>query len=122
MANFPNPPVVIPNWAGPSEPGVTPTLYVNGIAILFSPWDFSLMFLRGLPAESPSEPSEHNFATTTRVVQSVVMSPQHAKAMLNALAHNIQAYEQQHGEIPIVQSTPREPDSFGDQSSESGDA
>jgi Protein of unknown function (DUF3467) len=111
MASFPNQPVMIPNWGGSPEPAGTPTLYVNGVAILFSPWDFSLMFLRGLPAESPGEPSEHNFATTMRVVQSVVMSPQHAKAMLNALAHNIEAYEQQHGEIPVVQpesSSPRD--------------
>ncbi len=97
---------MIPNWGGgPSiEAMGVATIYVNGIAILFSPWDFSFVFLRGLPAESPAESvgGEHNFKTTTRAVTSVVMSPQHAKAMLNALAHNIQAYEREHGEIPSV--------------------
>lgn len=123
MASFPNQPVVIPNWAVPSESVGTPTLYVNGIAILFSPWDFSLMFLRGLPAESPDESSEHNFATTSRVVQSVVMSPQHAKAMLNALTQNIQAYEQQHGEIPnVLLAEARESDSSQNQPQGSEDA
>jgi hypothetical protein len=113
---------MIPNWAVPSESVGTPTLYVNGIAILFSPWDFSLMFLRGLPAESPGESSEHNFATASRVVQSVVMSPQHAKAMLNALAHNIEAYERVHGEIPTVEPEPQESDQSPAQASEGSDA
>jgi Protein of unknown function (DUF3467) len=84
------------------------TVYINGIAILYSPWDFSLVFLRGLPAESGagSGGSEHAFETTAQAVNSVVMSPQHAKAMLKALADNIQAYEEEHGEIPVVAPAP----------------
>jgi hypothetical protein len=108
MASFPSPQPVIQAWPGPGATievqGVN-TIYVNGIAILYSPWDFSFVFLRGLPSEaSGSRGAEHNFETTARAVSSVVMSPQHAKAMLKALADNIRAYEKEHGEIPIVNS------------------
>jgi Protein of unknown function (DUF3467) len=84
------------------------TVYVNGIAILYSPWDFSFVFLRGLPAESGAGAAggEHAFETTAQAVNSVVMSPQHAKAMLQALADNIEAYEKEHGEIPVVKPAP----------------
>jgi hypothetical protein len=84
------------------------TVYVNGIAILYSPWDFSLVFLRGLPAESGAGAGgdEHAFETEAQAVNSVVMSPQHAKAMLKALADNIEAYEKEHGEIPVVKPAP----------------
>lgn len=111
MPNFPTQqPILSFPGQGPAiaVEGMT-TLYVNGIAILYSPWDFSFVFLRGLPSEAPQGelPSgEHNFRTTTRPVSSVVMSPQHAKAMLKSLMQNIEAYEKEHGEIPVVESAP----------------
>jgi hypothetical protein len=100
------PPFVLnmPNLMSAVEPG-GPSVYVNGIAIYFSPWDFSLMFLRGLPSEGAverSETGELRFNASYRVAQSVVMSPQHAKAMLAALAENIDLYEAEHGSIPTV--------------------
>jgi Protein of unknown function (DUF3467) len=82
-----------------------PSMYINGIAIYFSPLDFSLMFLRGLPSEGAverSETGELRFNINYRIAQSVVMSPQHAKAMLTALAKNIELYEAEHGTIPTV--------------------
>ncbi|MBA3809403.1 MAG: DUF3467 domain-containing protein [Solirubrobacterales bacterium] len=94
----------MPNLMSAAEPG-GPSIYVNGIAIYFSPWDFSLMFLRGLPSEGAVERSdtgELRFNASYRVAQSVVMSPQHAKAMLAALAENIELYEAEHGSIPTV--------------------
>jgi Protein of unknown function (DUF3467) len=113
MANFPGPqPILQLPGQGPviqvqGVQGVN-TIYVNGIAILYSAWDFSLVFLRGLPAESGAGAGggEHSFETTAQAVSSVVMSPQHAKAMLKALADNIQAYEKEHGEIPVVKPAP----------------
>ncbi len=63
------------------------------------------MFLRGVPTESPSGSTEdHKFSIDTRVVQGVVMSPQHAKATLRALERNIEEYEAQHGEIPVIEA------------------
>lgn len=120
MAIPPDQPQVViqggaPPWltatASQIDPG-GPSLYVNGIAIYYSPWDFSLMFLRGLPSESPAERAESGelrFNVNYRIAQAVVMSPQHAKAMLGALAKNISEYEAEHGEIPLVEpkSTPR---------------
>jgi hypothetical protein len=101
-----------PPWiaGGQIETG-GPSVYVNGLAIYYSPWDFSLMFLRGLPSESPierTESGELRFNVNYRIAQGVVMSPQHAKAMLSALAKNVEAYEREHGEIPAVEppSTP----------------
>lgn len=80
------------------------TIYVNGVAILYSPWDFSFVFLRGLPSEAVgSGGTEHSFSIMARAVSSVVMSPQHAKATLKALADNIAAYEREHGEIPTIE-------------------
>ncbi len=85
-----------------------PSMYINGIAIYFSPWDFSLMFLRGLPSEGAverSESGELRFNISYRIAQSVVMTPQHAKAMLTALTKNIELYEAEHGAIPTVDLT-----------------
>jgi Protein of unknown function (DUF3467) len=93
---------------GLNEPGGGPSMYVNGIAIYFSPWDFSLMFLRGLPSESAVERTpkgDLEFHVNYRIAQSVVMTPQHAKAMLTALAKNIEQYEAEHGPIPAVESS-----------------
>jgi hypothetical protein len=96
--------VWLPNMPPGQAAGGVSTVYVNGVAILYSPWDFSFVFLRGVPSESSTEgpPDEHNFETKSRTANSVIMSPQHAKALLNALAHNIEAYEREHGEIPSV--------------------
>lgn len=115
MAINPNEPRLViqgggaPPWlAGGQIEAAGPSLYVNGLAIYYSPWDFSLMFLRGLPSESPierSESGELRFNVNYRIAHGVVMSPQHAKAMLSALAKNVEAYEREHGEIPAVEPT-----------------
>jgi Protein of unknown function (DUF3467) len=95
-----------PRLVAPQLEAGSPSVYVNGIAIYYSPWDFSLMFLRGLPSESPAERTENGelrFDVNYRIAEGVVMSPQHAKAMLAALAKNIEEYEAEHGEIPVVE-------------------
>jgi Protein of unknown function (DUF3467) len=104
MSTLPTQPqFLMPMPLGAEQGG--PSMYINGIAIYFSPLDFSLMFLRGLPSEGAverSETGELRFNINYRIAQSVVMSPQHAKAMLVALAKNIELYEAEHGVIPTV--------------------
>ena len=118
MSTPPQPPFVL-NMPGLMSAGEQsgPSVYVNGISIYFSPWDFSLMFLRGLPSEGlveRSEAGEPRFNVNYRIAQGVVMSPQHAKAMLAVLAENIRLYEEEHGSIPTVNfSTTEQRDSSG---------
>lgn len=114
--------------ASPPEP---PTNYVNGVAITVSPWDFCLLFLRGLPNQPLSEATEVEVIEgrgrrplDAEVVQRIVMSPEHAKSMAARLQENVVLYEQEFGEIPTVplsaRSEPSEsssPESPADKSS-----
>jgi hypothetical protein len=108
----PNFPVSFPSWVpAPAASGGT---YVNGIQIVYSPWDFSLLLSRAVPTEfHPEAPAEgqvrFRVEAVPQFVETLVMSPQHAKAMLKALEDNIKAYEKDHGEIPLidVSSAPR---------------
>ncbi len=94
-----------------------PTTYVNGLAIILSPWDFNLLFSRALPTEPLSKDPEARPTVRGRravlmggdaeVVQRIVMSPEHAKAMAAQLAENVALYEREWGGIPaIVEAKP----------------
>ncbi len=91
--------------ASPPEP---PTNYVNGVAITVSPWDFCLLFIRGLPNQPLSETEMEIVEGRRRgpldaeIVQRIVMSPEHAKSMVARLQENVELYEQEFGEIPII--------------------
>jgi hypothetical protein len=93
----------------PPEP---PTNYVNGVAITVSPWDFCLLFLRGLPNQPLSETEAEVVAGHRRgpldaeIVQRIVMSPEHAKSMIARLQENVELYEQEFGEIPTISVAP----------------
>lgn len=85
--------------------------------ILFSPFDFSLLFVRGLPsdplADDPDahrrDPDWRQKAIRGDVVQRIVMSPEHAKAMARQLSENVEAYEKEFGEVPSIKgSEPKE--------------
>ncbi len=90
MARFP-----VEGWA--QAPVTEPTSYVNGVAITVSPWDFCLLFLRGLPTQPLSVSEGTEFIEGRRqgpleaeIVQRIVMSPQHAKSMVARLQENVE--------------------------------
>jgi hypothetical protein len=95
--------------ASPPEP---PTNYVNGMAITVSPWDFCLLFIRGLPNQPLSETEvevvegQRRGALDTEIVQRIVMSPEHAKSMVARLQENVALYEHEFGEIPTIPTAP----------------
>jgi hypothetical protein len=73
-------------------------VYSNMVNIIHGPFDFTINFVQVSPP-------------TGTVVSRVIMSPQHAKAFLNALNDNIRKYENVHGKIPEAprQGGPHEP-------------
>jgi hypothetical protein len=72
-------------------------VYANSAQLEVTPWDFTLIFGE-IQRYGPS-PSE------ARIEQqvAVVMSPQHAKALLGILSGNVAEYEQRVGEIRLLQ-------------------
>ncbi len=63
-------------------------IYSNFAVITHSHAEFILDFTRVLPGTPKA-----------KVQSRIIMAPQNAKALLNALETNIQRYEQQHGKI-----------------------
>jgi hypothetical protein len=80
--------------------------YANLVMIAHSSEEFILDFIRVMPGM----PKAH-------VKGRMIVTPQHAKRLLRALADNIERYERAHGEI--VERTPHdEPIQFGGPSAE----
>jgi hypothetical protein len=73
-------------------------VYSNMVNIIHGPFDFTINFAQISPP-------------TGTAVARVIMSPQHAKAFLNALNDNVRKYEDVHGKIPDAphQSGPAAP-------------
>ena len=67
-------------------------IYSNLALITHSGAEFVFDFTRVLPGVPKS-----------RVYARIIMTPQHAKSLLKALADNIEKYEKQFGEIKITQ-------------------
>lgn len=65
-------------------------IYSNLAIISHSPAEFVIDFTRILPG-----------VPKARVHARIVMTPQHAKLLLNAMADNVSKYEQQYGEVNI---------------------
>ena len=77
--------------------------YVNGVQVLASQWDFTILFVQTSATASGKQPSEQfGIEVTRNLVGRFVMSPQHAKAFAEILRQNVQTYEAQHGEIPLM--------------------
>lgn len=72
--------------------GVDP-VYSNMVNIIHGPFDFTFNFVKVSPP-------------TGDVVARVMMSPQHAKALLKALQENIGKYENSFGEIKDTPDRP----------------
>ncbi len=65
-------------------------IYSNLAIISHSPAEFVIDFTRILPG-----------VPRARVHARIVMTPQHARLLLNALEDNIEKFEHQYGEIPM---------------------
>jgi hypothetical protein len=81
--------------------------YVNIVKIVSDPQQFFVDHIIAYPAQAPPDTVGpwHGQA-----VCRLVMSPSHAKEMLQALGDNIRTYEEKHGEIDPVPTPP--PDSM----------
>ncbi len=63
-------------------------IYSNLVMIAHSPEEFILDFIRVVPGVQKA-----------RVKSRVIVTPQHARRLLRALAENIERYERAHGDI-----------------------
>jgi hypothetical protein len=75
------------------------SIYSNSANLEVTPWDFKFVF-GALISQGPNKSPK----IESRV--EVVMSPQHAKAMLNVLSTHLQQYEKQVGEVKLPQPQP----------------
>ena len=78
------------------KPEVAKGSYSNLAIISHSPCEFVIDFATMLPGLQKPEISNR-----------IVMNPEHAKRLLNALADNITKYESQFGPIPIRDQQPK---------------
>ena len=76
-------------------PAELEAIYANFALITHSPSEIIIDFARVLPNKPKS-----------RVHARILMTPMHAKLLLNALADNLAKYEQQFGEIKLPPSGP----------------
>ena len=76
-------------------------IYSNLALITHSPAEFVIDFTRMLPG-----------VPKTKVYARIVMTPQHAKSLLNALDENIKKYESQFGEIKVLGDSKSKPFGF----------
>jgi hypothetical protein len=81
--------------------------YVNGVEILASQWEFTLLFsqISGSlqPSQSAAEPgAAPDVQVTKTLVGRFAMSPQHAKALVEILRQRVEGYEAQFGALPAL--------------------
>jgi hypothetical protein len=72
-------------------------IYANGVGIRFTPSEFILDFVRFLPG-----------AHKAKVFARVIMTPQNANLLKDAVVENIKNYEDKFGKIRIFGKTPKE--------------
>jgi hypothetical protein len=65
-------------------------IYANGVGINHTPSEFILDFVRFLPG-----------AQKAKVFSRIIMTPQNASILMNALQENIRKYEERFGKIKI---------------------
>lgn len=70
-------------------------IYSNFVIITHSNSEFVLDFARMLPG-----------ANKAKVFSRILMTPQHARALLQTLEGNIKKFESEHGEIKLVPNDP----------------
>lgn len=84
-------------------------IYCNMCMIMHSPTEIVLDYARVMP-RSPK----------TRVLARIIMTPMHAKLMLQALGDNLKKFEKQFGEIKIHRGTEKATNPIGFESDSSG--
>lgn len=77
-------------------------IYSNLVMIAHSSEEFVLDFIRVVPGVQKA-----------RVKSRIIITPQHARRLLNALKDNVRRYEQSHGSIEESDSEPNSPLHFG---------
>jgi hypothetical protein len=70
-------------------------IYSNFVIITHSNSEFVLDFARMLPG-----------AQKAKVFSRILMTPQHAKALLGTIENNIKKYEAEHGAIKLIPNDP----------------
>ena len=78
--------------ADPKAPQLPPASYVNVMQVSHTQAEFFLQF-------GQLSPEKQGLA---HAIQTLVTSPTHAKAMLDALRDNVEKYEKRHGKIREV--------------------
>jgi len=73
-----------------------PIIYSNTMQMITTPWDFQIRFGQVVPTEE---------GLSANWLVQVMQSPQHAKAFYHLLAQQIEAYEENYGEIPDLRSS-----------------
>lgn len=84
-------------------------IYCNMCMIMHSPTEIVLDYARVMPR-----------SRKTRVLARIIMTPMHAKLMLQALDDNLKKFEKQFGEIKIHRSPDRAPNPIGFDSDSAG--
>lgn len=84
-----------------------PSSYCNGMQIYVTQWDVTLEFFQLIPLPHEEEGAVEGgvspvIATGRKLIQRIVMSPQHAKAFLEVLGQNVAEYEKLYGEVPLL--------------------
>jgi len=77
------------------------SVYSNSAILDVTPWDFKFQFGAWLKPEGTKGPRVENKVE-------IIMSPQHAKALLGMLKFHIEQYEKSVGEIKLPASVPPE--------------
>lgn len=77
-------------------------IYANSCTLDITPWDFTFTF---------GEMKREAGAPVLKIEEqaSIVMSPQHAKALLSILATNLREYEKAVGQINLPEATVQQP-------------
>lgn len=96
----------------------SPAAYTNGVNIVASQWDITILFFHSAPALQSDAGGEQPMEQ--RLVQGVVMSPQHAKALVLVLDKNVKAWEDQNSEIELPEEVVRGLTGNGPGSSQGG--
>ena len=72
-------------------------VYANGVGIRFTPSEFIIDFLRFLPGSQKA-----------KVFSRIIMTPQNAHLLKEAIVQNIKKYEDNFGRIKIFGKAPKE--------------
>ncbi|MDR3750533.1 MAG: DUF3467 domain-containing protein [Terracidiphilus sp.] len=83
-----------------TNPDSIQPVYSNNANLAIAPWDIRIIFSEIVTTSKPGE--------AFNVLRAhIVMNPAHAKALVDALAKTIEAYEKQFGEIKIPNFPPQ---------------